>query len=261
MNILIITAHPEPHSFTSNLAATTTAVFETLGAEVTCVDLYRENFDPVEAARYYPDKPDERFDALREQRHHWNTRNLPSDVNHHIRLLTQADVLILHFPLWWFGMPAMLKGWMDRVFVYGGVYDSKHRHEQGVMKNKRALMVVTAGASENACSYNGRDGDMQLMLWPAMHALHYIGFNIAEPFLIHGVRGGLDNDEESVVGQQITHKLDQLKYKLQKFDQWPDLKFNTQNDFTEDMLLKPDAEEYSPFVRHHRQRWLSRDGS
>ncbi len=259
MNTLIITAHPEPYSLTAHLAENTASVFEAMGADVTCIDLYKENFDPVEAAHYYPDKPDQRFDALREQRHHWNTGKLSADVDHHIRLLTNADVLILHFPFWWFGMPAILKGWMDRVFVYGGIYDSKHRHEQGVMKNKRALMVVTAGASENACAYNGRDGDMRLMLWPAMHALHYIGFTVAEPYLIHGVRGGTQNDEKSAIEKEISHKIKQLKNKLQKFDEWPNLRFNTQSDFTGDKRLKTDAEEYSPFVRHHRQRWHSRD--
>ncbi|SUI86114.1 Putative NADPH-quinone reductase (modulator of drug activity B) [Serratia marcescens] len=50
---------------------------------------------------------------------------------------------------------------MDRVFVYGGIYDSRHRHENGVMRGKRALLTVTAGASAQACAPDGRDGDMR----------------------------------------------------------------------------------------------------
>lgn len=103
-------------------------------------------------------------------------------IRRHIELLRWADTLVLQFPFWWFGAPAILKGWMDRVFVYGGVYDSRHRHENGVMRGKRALLTVTAGASAQACAPDGRDGDMRLMLWPIMHALHYIGFSVLEPF-------------------------------------------------------------------------------
>ena len=50
------------------------------------------------------------------------------------------------------------------------------------MRGKRALLTVTAGASAQACAPDGRDGDMRLMLWPIMHALHYIGFSVLEPF-------------------------------------------------------------------------------
>ena len=59
------------------------------------------------------------------------------------------------------------------------------------MRGKRALLTVTAGASAQACAPDGRDGDMRLMLWPIMHALHYIGFSVLEPFTVYGVRGGL----------------------------------------------------------------------
>ena len=84
---------------------------------------------------------------MQEQRHHWTIQALPAEIRRHIELLRWADTLVLQFPFWWFGAPAILKGWMDRVFVYGGVYDSRHRHENGVMRGKRALLTVTAGAS------------------------------------------------------------------------------------------------------------------
>lgn len=256
MNVLIITAHPEGDSFNSYLAARAARVFEKQGSVVNSVNLYSENFEPVEGKIFYPDIQDSvRFDALREQRHHWEKQMLPDDVTRHIHLLFNSDLLLLHFPFWWFGMPAILKGWMDRVFVYGGIYDSRHRHENGVMKGKRALLSVTAGAPENACSYNGRHGDMRLMLWPPIHALHYIGYSMLEPYLIHGVRGGLGGIAKIEQQKFLDEKVEDFESRLTNIHEWPIIPFNREEDFNEDKTLKPEAPEYSPFVRHDPDSW------
>ncbi|HHX7100214.1 TPA: NAD(P)H-dependent oxidoreductase [Pseudomonas aeruginosa] len=256
MNVLIITAHPEADSFNSYLASKAARIFEKQGSRVHSVNLYSENFEPCEGQIFYPDRQDvERFDALREQRHHWNAHKLPEDVTRHIELLKNSDLLLLHFPFWWFGMPAILKGWMDRVFVYGGIYDSSHRHENGVMKGKRALLTVSAGASANVCAYNGRDGDMRLMLWPPIHALHYIGYTMLEPYLIHGVRGGLDGLAKEKQQQFLNEKVKDFESRLMNLNEWPIIPFNREEDFNDDKTLKPQAPEFSPFVRHHPDKW------
>lgn len=256
MNVLIITAHPEPDSFNAYLAARAGEIFTGQGLNVRTVNLYTENFDPREGKIFYPHLQEtDRFDALREQRQHWNSNNLPEDITRHIELLKTSDLLLLHFPFWWFGMPAILKGWMDRVFVYGGIYDSRHRHENGVMQGKRALITVTAGASAGACSYNGRDGDMRFMLWPPLHALHYIGYTVLEPYLIHGVRGGLDGCEKLKQQQFLDQSAKDFADRLANISVWPTIPFNKQQDFNDDMTLKSDAPEYSPFVRHRPDKW------
>lgn len=256
MNVLIITAHPETKSLNAYLSAKAAEVFERQGALVQLVNLYSENFDPCEGRKFYHDiQGTGGFDTLQEQRHHWNTQNLPDDVNRHINLLKNADLLILHFPLWWFGMPAILKGWMDRVFVYGGIYDSRHRHENGVMKGKKALLTVTTGASANAFAYNGKDGDIRFMLWPPIHSLHYIGFTILEPYVLHGIRGGLDSLEKEQQQLFINAKIGDYQDRLSCINKWPVIPFNCKEDFYEDLTLKPEAPEYTPFVRHHPNNW------
>lgn len=60
------------------------------------------------------------FSTLDEQRHAVESGALPADVQHEIARLMRADLVILQFPLWWHAQPAMLKGWFDRVFAYGG---------------------------------------------------------------------------------------------------------------------------------------------
>lgn len=256
MNVLIVTAHPEPDSFNAHLAARAAGVFEKQGVHVRSVNLYSENFDPREGESFYTDRLEtQKFDAMREQRHHWDRQTLASEVNRHVELIKTSDLLLLHFPFWWFGMPAILKGWMDRVFVYGGIYNSRQRHEDGVMQGKKALLTVTAGASANACAYNGRDGDMRLMLWPALHSLHYIGYSVLEPFLIYGVRGGLDGLEKVQQQQILDQKVTDFEQRLTDIASWPVIPFNKKDDFSADLTLKADAPEYSPFVRHRPNIW------
>ncbi|GAA3886565.1 NAD(P)H-dependent oxidoreductase [Gibbsiella dentisursi] len=256
MNVLIVTAHPEPSSFNAHLAAKASEVFYKEGCHVEMINLYEENFDPFERKIHYQDRKNvKKFDPMQEQRHHWKAAKLPSEIKRHVELLKNTDVLILHFPFWWFGMPAVLKGWMDRVFVYGGLYDSTHRHENGVMKGKRALLTVTAGSSANACGHNGRDGNMQLMLWPPMQALQYIGFTILEPYLIYGVRGGLEDHDQMEQDLRLKKEVLNFENRLINLQAWPEVIFNKNDDFREDMTLKPTATEYSPFVRHCPDAW------
>lgn len=251
MHALIVLAHPEQRSFNAYLAELARQAWGDQGHDATVLDLYAEDFEPREASWHYSSlKSEEKFDPMQEQRHHWSSNTLPPVVAKHIELLQKSDALILQFPFWWFGMPAIMKGWMDRVFVYGGLYRSQHRYENGVMRGKKALIVSTAGSSAQACGPDGRDGDMRLLLWPAMHALHYLGFTVLEPYLIHGVRGGLSGKE----AQQQRHFLEQratdYHVRLQHWSTWPSIPFNHGDDFTDGVSLNPDAPVYSPFVRH-----------
>ena len=64
--------------------------------------------------------------------------------------LRQADAIVFQFPIWWFSFPAILKGWVDRVFAYGLAYGYKdagnqHRYGEGGFAGKRALLSVTVG--------------------------------------------------------------------------------------------------------------------
>ncbi|WP_256081069.1 NAD(P)H-dependent oxidoreductase [Massilia sp. YIM B04103] len=207
----------------------------------TLLDLYGEDFDPREGRWHYAlSKDADRFDPMQEHRHHWERQQLPADIARHVNLLLQADALVLHFPFWWLSAPAILKGWMDRVFVYGGLYKSGMRHENGAMRGKRALLVATAGSSMQACAPDGRDGDMRLMLWPLMNALHYIGFDVLELYLTHGVRGGLAADTAKQQDDRLAQQVLKYQAKLAHWEEWPSVPFNRNEDFTDGKTLLED---------------------
>jgi NAD(P)H dehydrogenase (quinone) len=108
--------------------------------------------------------------------------------------LRWADAVILQFPLWWFSMPAILKGWVDRVYAYGFAYGvGEHsdarwgdRYGEGSMLGKRAMLIVTTGGWESHYGPRGINGPIDDVLFPIHHGiLYYPGFDVLPPFVIH----------------------------------------------------------------------------
>lgn len=105
MKALVVYCHPKEESFAAAVRATVTARLQARGAEARVIDLYREGFDPVLTAG----ELDVYLDGAQ------NRRGLES----HIEALLWCDTLIFVYPTWWYGLPAMLKGWLDRVLLPG----------------------------------------------------------------------------------------------------------------------------------------------
>jgi len=128
----------------------------------------------------------------------YETGTLTDDVKAEIEKLLWADMLVLQFPLWWFGMPAILKGWIDRVYAYGfaygvGEHNDTHwgdRYGEGTMAGKRAMLIVTAGGWEDHYSARGINGPIDDLLFPVTHgALYYPGFEVLPSFIAYRVDG------------------------------------------------------------------------
>lgn len=171
-------------------------------------------------------------------------------MQRHLQLLRAADLLILQFPLWWFAAPAILKGWLDRVLVYGPMYNSRLRHEHGAMRGKRALLSVTTGSSARACAVDGREGDTRLLLWPLMYSLRYVGFDVMEPHVVHGVRSGLAPERMQAHDEALAAATHHYRERLAQWPQWTTVPFNDSSDFEDGVVLRAEATTYSPFIRH-----------
>lgn len=191
MQVLIVHCHPEPRSFNAALTEVAIATLERAGHRVEVSDLYAQGFDPVERPEHYATRNDAGyFSALPEQRHHHDTAALPADVQREIDRLWRAERVIFQFPLWWHAQPAMLKGWFDRVFVYGGLYSGSRRFDRGPLRGRQALCSVTTGAPAATFSRFGRSADITTLLWPIHCSLYYVGFDVLPPQLTYGVQGG-----------------------------------------------------------------------
>ncbi|QSY97848.1 NAD(P)H-dependent oxidoreductase (plasmid) [Rhizobium bangladeshense] len=252
MKALIVYAHPEPRSFNGQLKDT---IYETLagqGAGVAISDLYALGFNPVEAAEHFSDrKRSDVFDVQTEQRHAFERNITSPDVAEEIVKLEDADLVVFQFPIWWFSMPAILKGWLDRVFVYG-LFTSKERYDAGHFRGKRAVVSVTAGGPESTFDHNGRNGDLDLILWPLHFTLHYMGYTVLPPFAAFGIAAAIRYDDGSADAQRLETYKAGLQRHLLTLEKQPPLKFNGWEDWDDNGRLRPEAASYSAFMRHTR---------
>jgi NAD(P)H dehydrogenase (quinone) len=132
MKHLVVAAHPAEDSFTMGLTRTYAAELEKLGHRQLTCDLYRMGFDPVLAAdELLPVSADHPVSA--------DVRKAQDDIR-------AADVLTVIYPLWWLSMPAMMKGYIDRIFARGFAYESHNGVVRGLLSGKKAVLITISGA-------------------------------------------------------------------------------------------------------------------
>src|SRR5437016_1086528 len=197
MNVLLVFAHPESRSLNGALRDVAVAELETQGHAVRVSDLYAGGWkSEIDRADFPSLPPDARFKPAAASGEAFAADTLTADVKAEQEKLLWADILILQFPLWWFTMPAILKGWVDRVFAYGFAYGvGEHsdkrwgdRYGEGTLAGKRAMLIVTAGGWEPHYSGRGINGPTDDLLFPINHGiLYYPGYDVLPPFLVYGV--------------------------------------------------------------------------
>src|SRR5262249_22492040 len=148
MKILVVYWHPEPRSFNAAMFETICATLGSLGHEVRTSDLYQMDFDPVSSRRNFVTVREPRYFKQQAEEEFAAERNgFSSEIECEIEKVEWCDVMILQFPLWWFGLPAVLKGWVDRVFAAGRVHGNGQYYDTGVFRGKRALLSLTTGSA------------------------------------------------------------------------------------------------------------------
>ena len=164
------------------------ATLQAAGHTVVTSDLYRMGFDPISSRRNFVSVKD--ADYLKPQvEEMWASEvgGFAPDLEAEIAKIEAADLMIWQFPLWWFGMPAILKGWVDRVFAMGRTYGNGHIYETGKFKGKRALLSLTTGGPEAAYLEDGFNGDLNAMLRPMQRGmLNFTGFSVLQPQVVYG---------------------------------------------------------------------------
>jgi NAD(P)H dehydrogenase (quinone) len=194
-NILIVHAHPEPRSLTSALKDLAVATLRQQGHDVLVSDLYAMGWKAVADEGDFTDFiAPERLSYVAESRHAFASKTQSPDIEAEQKKLLWADAVLFSFPLWWFGMPAILKGWFDRVFAFGFAYGvGKHggerwgdRYGEGVLAGRRAMIIVPIGGRSPHYSDRGVNGSLDDVLWPIEHGtLFYPGFDVLPAFSVY----------------------------------------------------------------------------
>lgn len=188
MRIFIVHAHHEPKSFNGAMTEAATSALRAAGSEVVVSDLYAMGFNPVSDRRNFTSVMDPDYlKQQAEEAHAAAVDGFAADIAAEMDKLFWCDALILQFPLWWFGLPAILKGWVDRVFAAGGkIYGGGKWYDRGVFAGKRAMCSLTIGGPASMYGENGLNGPIGDILFPINHSmLAFTGFTVVEPFLVH----------------------------------------------------------------------------
>ncbi len=191
--VLVVFAHPEPTSLTRRFVSETIQTLEQQGHTVLQSDLYGMKWKATFDENDFPSRiNNDRFSFIQESEHAYITDKQTHDVATEQRKLLAADALIFHFPLWWFGMPAILKGWIDRVYAYGFAYGYKgegnrYRYGDGILKGKRAILSVMVGGSAEDYSPRGINGPLDELLFPITHGtLFFPGMDVLPTHAVYG---------------------------------------------------------------------------
>jgi NAD(P)H dehydrogenase (quinone) len=244
---LIVTAHPNLGSFTGSWARETERVSLSLGGKVMRSNLVQDGFDPVERFEHYEDNAE--YDVLKCQEQASHNGDLPADVVAEIAKFQAANRIILHFPIWWFGPPAIIKGWCDRVLANGAMHTAAERFDTGRHRDKTVLFCVSTGSQASESGPDGKEGDVRMLLWPLAYTFRYLGCQVASPQIVHGVHGYWKDNSKTALEARLAARLAAHSDVVEDFDNLPLMRFSPDDAFDEDGRLRADAESVTPFIK------------
>lgn len=169
MNVLCVLSHPRRDSLSGAVLDAFVAGLEEAGHASEIADLHAEGFDPVL-------RPDDEPD--------WNDGNkrYSDAVHREMARIDRNDAIALVFPVWWWSMPAMLKGWVDRVWNNGWAYGDRN------LKGKRALALCIAGT--DAAGYAKREYDRAIDIQIRIGIFQYCGIEDSRLHMLYGSISG-----------------------------------------------------------------------
>lgn len=207
MNVLIVHAHHEPQSFNAAMKDLALAELRAQGHAVELSDLYDMGWNPVASGADFGARanPDYLVYAL-EQRENYKRRTLAPDIQAELDKLLRADFILFNFPVYWFSMPAIMKGWIDRVLISGVCYGGMRFYDQGGLAGKKAMLAITIGGRPHMLVDGGIHGDLNDMLRPILRGtLAYTGMTVLPPFVAHHVPYIGQDERVAILEQYRVH--------------------------------------------------------
>lgn len=182
--------------------------FERRDDEITVSDLYAMSFNPVLSANDFRSRrqPDHLVYAL-EQRHGYETGTLATDITREVEHVLSADILAFTFPVFWFSMPAILKGWIERVFLSGSFYGGKRIYGRGGLAGKRAFAAVSLGGRSHMFGPGAIHGELETghLRHFFQGTLGYVGLAVHRPFVAYHIPYADDAHRRAALDQLRTY--------------------------------------------------------
>lgn len=232
MKVLIVHAHNEPKSFNTALKDLAVDVLTRQGHDVDVSDLYAMGFNPVAGPDDFLSRVNDDYLVYAlEQRNAHEAGTLAPDIAAELDKVKAADLIIFNFPIYWFGMPAILKGWIDRVFVSGHCYGGRRIYDRGGLVGKRAMLSITLGGRDHMFGPDAIHGDLDDMLRPILQgALAYVGLSVLPSFVGYHIPYVDDAERRDCLARYEAH--------LSTLDERPALRFPSLDDFDDRFFPK-----------------------
>lgn len=234
-NALIVHAHPDPNAFTAALKDVAVEALEAAGVTVTVSDLYAMGFNSVAGPGDVTERLSEtNFNLALEQGNALEKGALAPDIVAEHEKVKAADLVIFQFPMWWFGYPAIMKGWIDRILSYKFAYGVGEWWDKGPFRDKKAMLAITTGTPAGAYATDGRNGDIERILWTTeAGVLAICGFQVLPAFVAYGAPW---------IGEEGRKKqLEAYRAQLAAIETAEPKFFHKLEEFGEDMRLKPEV--------------------
>jgi NAD(P)H dehydrogenase (quinone) len=205
MRILLVYAHPEPRSFNGAMKGLAVSELGLLGHEVIVSDLYAMEFwAGAGCGDFQGHAQDRPLHLQTRQAEAARTRGFAPQIQAEIDRLVNCQALVLQFPLWWFSVPGILKGWIDRVFAYGVAYGGG-----ASLAGRRALVVTTTGGSVSSFSETGRGSGDSYLKHLLVGTLAFCHMEVLPAFVAYGP-GRLDETGRAVILEEFRRHLRQF---------------------------------------------------
>jgi NAD(P)H dehydrogenase (quinone) len=214
------------------MCGTMVQAFEQRGDAVTLSDLYAMNFNPVLSGADFKERRDPNYliYAL-EQRHALEQGALADDIAREVERVEAADLLAFSFPLFWFSPPAILKGWIERVFLSGLFYGGRRVYDRAGLVGKRAFTAFSLGGRPHMFGDEGIHGELEtgMLKHFLQGTLGYVGLTVYEPFAAFHV--------PYISADERADLLTRLRLTIADLDQRPTMAFPSLEDF--DLHFRP----------------------
>jgi NAD(P)H dehydrogenase (quinone) len=172
------------------------------GHNIVVSDLYGQGFSAVAQKWDFVTTSGGHFNYVLEQKHAAGLDNAFSpDILGEIQKIQAAEMIIFTTPLWWFGAPAILKGWFDRVLAMGVAWDNDKIYENGLLRGKQAVLITSAGDPANYFTVEGKHKTTPLqLLHPINHGtLALCGLDVQQPFVALNINAANDGERAQIL--------------------------------------------------------------
>lgn len=188
---LVVYAHPNPKSFNYAIKERVVQVLQRKGP-VEVRDLYELSFNPVLSGKDF-----ETF----------LSGGVPSDIALEQDYIKKSELLVFVYPVWWTGMPAILKGYIDRVFSYGFAYAERDGELVGLLTDKKVVIINTLGASE--LDYVPSGMEECLKKTTDLGIFHFCGMQVLKHIFLYSVPT-VSHEERVVMLERVQKELEEV---------------------------------------------------